>query len=187
MRTERKSAYVPQTISGNNTYFLRLCSFITFTSSATGVVAQFIPTNPNTSGLNNVEYSSISQLYDQVRVRAIRVQLEPTNSTVGTAVPFPSIAMSTSLVNKIAPGSMNLVLDDADGQVRDAQYGSPLEMRWIGRQFPNDILFATVGDEVVTDNAGCPGGVSLYGTGFAISVPALSVVVTTYYQMRNRV
>jgi len=185
-RTKRINALgrVPQQISGNGIYRLRLCAALSFSSSATGVVAAFIPTNPNTSGLNNVEYSSISQLYDQVRIRAFKVTILPTAAAVSGVV---LTYASTSLVSKIAPASSTLVLDDADSKFLDAQNGTPLELRWISRKFPEDILFSSVGDETTVDNAGCPGGVSIYAQGLTPSVVSYAVIYTAYYEMRNRI
>ncbi len=174
-------------VSLNTVYEFRLAGHATV-NSVSGVVDTFIATDPSSSGWNCSEWSTLSSLFSEFRVKHFQVQLCRSNwdkdSTVNPTQ--PTYLVCANLGTAVAPGSYAAVADNADSKLWAAWDCSPhgythkMDCRGIG--------WSQVTTPTTEPFAGAPGSIQIYGSfGNSNTTGILHLLISGVYEFRSRV
>jgi len=191
--TPRKSSV--QNLSGaadfmspNTVYTFMLKGFSTLTSNASGVTALYIAFDPSSSGYNFAEWTTLSSLFTEFRLRDVFIQCVSPQAITNTTEATP-IAIGSNLgltVSTGTPSGFGQVLQQADGRFWSALHDtSPTGYHL--RVNANTVGWALCSAPTVTPYAGAPGVIQFYGSSQGVSnTQVAQVAVNITYQFRVR-
>jgi len=161
----------------------RLALVLTLSTDSSGNLAFSIPVDPSSSGSNFPEYSTITTLFNQVRVRSFQCTFAPVYRSVSNnSQAFVVAGCLDTLGN---PTSYTSVVQNADSYLYPWQ-------SWTTAPYVHKIkynpmpVWANVTTPDPGDNIGCPGCIIGYSTGLPHSVELLNVLVAGVYEFRSR-
>lgn len=171
-------------VSLNAVYPFRLAQLVTVGSDASGNAAFSFPVDPSSSGENFAEYSTITTLFNQVRVRSFQCTFAP--MYLNASSDAPPFCVAGSLTTLGVPTSYTSVVENADSQLYPWQ-------AWRIKPYKHAIKFSPkpVWADITTpdpgDNIGTPGCIIGYAAGLPASVTnVLKVMIVGIYEFRSR-
>ena len=166
------------------------------TSNSSGVIAVFISCDPSaatvaplvvSSALFN-DWSSVFQLFKQVKCVQFDLRIEPTasNETKGDFV--PNLAISGSLTTSSTPSTYQSVVDNQDSQIYPILKDQSGKGRYHAIRHTRQLEWASTASPAPSTSiyAGCPGGIGIYGDTFPVSSTIASLLITGTYLLRVR-
>jgi len=169
--------------------WVRLGGWYEVATNGGGVITAVVPSDPTVinNGTVHPEYGNWTTLFGEIKVHSLTVTFFPrfaeskSVSTDGTPL---AIAGSTNITTP--PASIDVVLDNASSRawnfLNDA---SPRGFRYVFNY--RDLLWGPSGSPGGVTSTGCPGGVGMYGLGYAASTFGVFLMYSAVYQMRNRI
>ncbi len=173
----------------NTVYTFRLGGHSTISQSS-GVVNTFIATDPSSSGVNFPEWSTLSSLFSEFRLKHFQVQfvVAPFNLTnLGTAVSIPPLMICGNLGTAVAPGSYAAVADNADAKLWAAAKDTS-KNGYTHSISGTHLNFSQVTTPTTEPYAGAPGSIQIYGSfGSTTQADVVHVLISGIYEFRSRV
>ncbi len=173
----------------NTVYTFRLGGHSTITQTS-GVINTFIATDPSSSGVNFPEWSTLSSLFSEFRMKHFQVQfvVAPFNLTnLGTAVSIPPLMICGNLGTAVAPGSYAAVADNADAKLWAAAKDTS-KNGYTHSISGTHLNFSQVTTPTTEPYAGAPGSIQIYGSfGSTTQADVVHVLISGVYEFRSRV
>jgi len=171
----------------NASIVIRLAGSMLLSSNGAGVVQAVIPTDPSSSGLNNAEFTTYwVNLYGEIRLRAFQVRFLPSFEETKGAVAGQPLAIATNLNNTAGATSYATQLDNADGVIYNV-LNDTSRTGYIHRFRGTILAYGPVTAPGSLTYAGCPGGISCWGSNYTVSTGVAFVQYEGFYQLRNRI
>lgn len=185
-RRPRRNAMLPSFASMRNlntSVFARLCQVGGMVSNGSGVVTQFIPMDPTSTGLNFNEWPDYAALYSQFRIIAARVTFMP---VLGTFTSGDALIVGSSFSSFSAPTSYSAVAENADSVLYNLARDTSSRGIKHTLRLPRKVGFSNVGTPVPGDWAGAPGAIQMYAEGFDATVTVGSLLIECIYEFKSR-
>jgi len=163
-------------------YTFELHGFSTLSSNASGVISSFIPFDPSSSGFNFSEWSTLSSLFSEYRLKSFHVQFV---GAIQASVGQLPLAIASNLSVSVAPSSTGTVIANADAKLWfAARDTSPTG--YMHSVSPTDILWAATATPTSVPYAGAPGSIQIYGDNQTATSNVGRCLVRGIYEFRSR-
>jgi len=163
----------------DQTYHLRMSNITSITTSAGGVWAAAVITNPSSSFS---EWSLFAPLFDEVKLELFSVAVfcsqQITSSASGTMV------MGAFLNNTTTPASANAVLMSGSSRPVSVCNYTSIPSKIVLK--PGVLNWASTSSPSPGPYAGCPGSIQVYGTSLPVSLSIGSMTLVGRYILRGR-
>jgi hypothetical protein len=167
-------------------YVFMLKGFSTLTTNGSGVLASFIPFDPSSSGYNFAEWTSLSSLFTEFRLRTFECQFVGSSDTT-VALSISPVAISSNMgITGVAPTNIGGVIQNADGIFwKGSDDTTALGYTHVVKpSYP--LGWSLVSSPTTTPYAGAPGCIQIYATNQGISTTVGLVRVMGVYEFRVR-
>jgi hypothetical protein len=165
-------------------YTFLLKGYSTISVPASGIIAQFIPFDPSSTGFNFAEWSTLSSLFAEFKLRRFAVQFVGNTNTTG-AQAYGPVAIGSNISYSSAPTSTGQVISQADGIFwKGANHTT--DRGYTHTVHPGNIGWSLVSSPTNTPYAGAPGCIQIYGTNTGVSCTYALARVMGWYEFRVR-
>ncbi len=178
-------------VSMGTVYTFRLAGHIsTIISNSSGVIDTHIPFDPSASGVNFPEWSALSSLFSEFRLKEFGCQLVSSQVTLFPAGNPSALLVASNLGTAVNPGSYAAVADNADSR----QWSVTADTT--GHGYFHHVRNTGLGWSQVTTPttepfAGVPGSIQMYmdsgATWGSVGTIVVSALVWGIYEFRSRV
>lgn len=184
-RIRRPKRQVPRSIATNEMILRTSWTQTSVTSGTTGTMASW--TSP--SIIHSSEYSVVSSLFSEVRLRRATLIFTPTQSANGS-VNHVALVVSCNMLLNENTGTDPASYTDVQNQTRPVRL-STLSVRPLNYRLtvPRDLEFANIAGDAPnppTPWAGSPGIVRWYATGGTPSTVYFNLHIDAVYHLRGR-
>jgi hypothetical protein len=185
----------PATINLNRVVKMQFRNFITITSNGSGIVNGILPCSPLATlaapfpvSAMFPEYAAYSALYANVKCVQFEATFYAATSDEVKGDTSIGMAISSNLQTATAPGSYSVIADNGDSQLWPSLLDTTASGRYHAFKHGRGLLWAASGTPVPDSNAyaGCPGGIGVYGSGYANSTLIATVTVVGTYLFKSR-
>jgi hypothetical protein len=167
-------------------YTFRLGGYTTL-SRTSGVVNSFLAADPSASGWNSPEWSTLSALFSEFRLKSLSVKvIRNYNSSLTVSV--YSLMMASNLGTATNPGSYAALADNADATFYS--YLSTSNSGIVHTMHATDLNWSEVTTPTVAPYAGAPGSIQFYsdnGVASGTDSNIFQVLISGIYEFRIRV
>ena len=174
----------------NTVYEFCLKGRISIAVDSFGNIDQFVATDPSASGWNAPEWSTLTALFSEFKLREFKIQFVQryplnNNGTISDSF-YPPLLIGGNLGTAVAPGGYQAVADNADSKfwsflADNSPTGYTHTIKAGG------IQWSQVTTPTVEPYAGAPGCIQFYSSGLPANNTLLELLITGIYEFRSRV
>lgn len=182
--------YVPQDttaaasfVSLNKVYTFRLAGAASL-SYSTGVINTFYACDPSASGVNFGEWSTLSALFSEFRMKKFSIHFVSNFQT--DIYGYGGLYICGNLGTATNPGSTAAIADNADSVVW-AGKGDRTSRGYHHVIHGTQLGWSQVTTPTVEPFAGAPGSIQIYGVASAAATGDYQLIVEGIYEFRSRV
>jgi hypothetical protein len=170
------------------TYMIRLAGYTTIVANGSGIINTFIAFDPSSTGANFPEWTLLTGLFSEFRLKEFGVQIIQNDSITAPSPTCQPLAVASNLGTAGAPGSYNAIADNADCKLYNwccdaSNKGYTHSVKNLG------LNYSQVTTPTTEPYAGAPGSIQFYGTLGTASYAGkqLGLLAWGVYEFRSRV
>lgn len=192
---ERKSLELGSTVGSSlssmlvdplEVYTFRLGGY-TALNRTSGVTNSFLASDPSASGWNSPEWSTLSALFSEFRLKRLTAKVVHNyNGSLTTGV--GCLAIASNLGTAVNPGSYAALADNAD--VQWYSYQSTTNSGIVHSMWATDLNWSEMTTPTTTPYAGAPGSIQFYsdnGLASGTDSNVFQILIEGIYEFRIRV
>lgn len=178
---------------------IQLRSVFSASSDGSGIFKGVIPADPSatlSSYFGSVtmfsEWTTWTNLFNQVKCVQLEVKILPTTSDEVKGDAQPGVVIGSNLISIAVPSIYGSVSDNPDSQIWTPLNDNSGKGRYHSMHHFRRLGWANTNDPSPKDLAGvplyigCPGGIAIYGSGFAVSTQIFLFQAVGTYLLSNR-